>query len=175
MPSLIDDADFLAELDKLETVPPPPELDVLSAYWNHPGRVEETNDRFPALMPIAPAPAPAARHTRSAKTGRPVRLEKPLRLETPGRIEMPLRPEVPSRSESPVMPKRPVRPAHVDEIGRSAHTSEGYETAVSGPQPLRVPAVLAALTVVLCFGVGAGSAALVFHDRVAQIAVAWAK
>jgi hypothetical protein len=175
MPSLIDDADFLAELDKLEAVPPPPELDVLSAYWNHATRVEEAGGQLPALTPIAVAPAPPARHTRSAKPGRPVRLEKPLRLDTPGRIEMPLRPEVPARSERPALPKRPVRPAHVDEIGKSGYTSEQHERAVSEPQPLRVPAALAALTIVLCFSAGAGSAALVFHDRVAQIAVTWRK
>ena len=173
MPSLIDDADFLAELDKLETVPPPPDLDVLSAYWNHATRVEEAGGQLPALTRIAAAPA--ARHARSAKPGGPVRPEKPLRLETPGRIETPRRQEAPARSERPVQLKRPVRPAHVDEIGKIEHASVEHERAVSGPQSLRVPAALAALVVVLSFGAGAGSAALVFHDRVAQIAVAWTK
>ena len=42
-------------------------------------------------------------------------------------------------------------------------------------QQVLVPAALVALTVVLCFGAGAGSAALVFHDRVTQIAATWAK
>jgi hypothetical protein len=166
LPSLIDDADFLAELDKLETTPARPRADA-----HHVARPQEADEgRVSAPVAAAVAPAPV-RQIRSAKPVQPVRLEKPLRLEPPsgpGRIESPFRPVAPARSERPAKPERPVHPGHVDEIG-------DVTRGVAVRQQVMVPAALVALTVVLCLGVGAGSAALVFHDRVAQIAVTWKK
>jgi hypothetical protein len=170
LPSLIDDAEFLAELDKLETAPARPTADAHRA--SRPEGADE--GRASAVMPALAAPAPGApvRRIRSAKPVQPVPLEKPLRFEPPsgpGRIENPFRPVAPARSERPVKPERPVHPVHVDEIGDAA------VKGVAVRQQVLVPAALVALTVVLCLGAGAGSAALVFHDRVAQIVVTWAK
>jgi hypothetical protein len=167
LPSLIDDADFLAELDKLETTPARPRPD--AHHVSRPEGVDE--DRVSAPVQAAVAPAPV-RQTRSAKPVQPVRIEKPLRLEPPsgpGRIENPFRPAAPARFERPAKPERPVHPGHVDEIG------DAVASGVAVRQEVLVPATLVALTVVLCLGAGAGSAALVFHDRVAQIAVTWKK
>jgi hypothetical protein len=181
-PSLIDDVDFLAELDKLEANPGQPRGDAHSAYARHASRSDGADEgRESAVLP-GPAPvAPVRRSTLSAKPVRPVVLEtKPLRLETPptpgpGRIERPFRPDAPARPEKPVRVERPVRPAHVDEIGETGQIQATRASAVSGPQPRRAPAGLAALTIVLCLGVGAGSAAMMFHDRVAQIVLTWRK
>jgi hypothetical protein len=184
IPSLIDDVDFLAELDKLETNPAPARSDVHSAHAHHASRSDDADQgRVFAVLP-GPAPvaagAPVRRSTLSAKPARPVPLEKPLRLETPpapgpGRIDRPSRPDAPARPERPVRVERPVRPAHVDEIGEIGQAHPTGLSAVSGPQPRRVSAGLTALTIVLCLGVGAGSAAMMFHDRVAQVVATWKK
>ena len=68
----------------------------------------------------------------------------------------------------------PSRPVHVDEIGQSALSRATVLTTGSASQPRLVSASLAALTIVLCFTAGAGSAALVFHDRVSLIVAHWA-
>ena len=178
LPSLIDDANFMAELDKLERDPGQPEADALSVYWEQAARVDEPGEgrlSAGALAPPGPAIELPVRPTRSGKSVRPVRVEKRLKLETPGRIEVPSRPEGPARSETSTQPKRPVRPAHADEIGRSARKRATVVTAGSTSQARLVPTSLALLTVALCFCAGAGSAALVFHDRVGQIAVTWKK
>jgi len=172
IPSLLDNSEFLAELDKLEGDPAQPKANAISAYEKHRSRVDGADEgRLSTVLaePRATAPAVGVRRSRSAKPVQPVRLEKPLRLEAPGRIENPFRPETPVRSERPVKAERPLRPVHVDEIGDTSGR------AASVRQPLLVPALLVALTVVLCFGAGAGSAVLVFHDRVAQIAATWGK
>jgi hypothetical protein len=184
IPSLIDDVDFLAELDKLETNPAPPRSDAHSAHARHASRSDGADqDRVFAVLP-EPAPvaagAPVRRSTLSAKPARPVPLEKPLRLETPptpgpDRIDRPFRPDAPARPERPVRVQRPVRPAHVDEIGETAQAHATGLSAVSGPQPRGVSAGLTALTIVLCLGIGAGSAAMMFHDRVAQVVATWKK
>ena len=134
---------------------------------------------------------------RSATRTRRVRLERPPAIPT--RIEMPLQPEAPARLETLVQPERPVEPArpgdperrvkrakpirlevppapgHVDEIGKGVEAREAREHAGSASRLQRVPASLAVLTIVLCFSTGAGSAALVFGGRVAQITATWAK
>ena len=160
--SLIDDVDFMAELDNMEGT--------------------------------------EARAVQSGKRARSARLERPVRPPAiPTRIEMPLQPETPAPLETLVQPERPVQPArpvdperrvkparpirlempappgHVDEIGESVEAREAEEHAVSASRLRRVPASLVALTIALCFSTGAGSAALVFHGRVAQISATWAK
>jgi hypothetical protein len=173
-PSIIDDAGFLDELDKLEGHPEPPEVDVLSAYWDHAMRTDaDDQQHLPALVPESPAIAPVVRSVRSAKTPRPLRLGQPLRLETP------VRAHTPERTDAPFWPQAPAQPAarvQSDSSARSEHVDgTGESDAALTPESRRVSLSVAALMVVLCLGVGAGSAALVFHDRVAQIAVSWWK
>ena len=188
MPSLIDDADFLAEIDKLETGPTAFEGDAHSVYWEQASRVDEAGEgRIAARLPEAPASEPLVQRARSAKPVRPVQIEKRVRTGTPpsqrvgrvgdadpGRIDTPSRPEGPARQERPVHRERPVPPVHVDEIGQSALSHPTVLTTGSASQPRLVSATLAALTIVLCFTAGAGSAALVFHDRVSLIVTHWA-
>jgi hypothetical protein len=183
VPSLIDDADFLAEIDKLETGPAPPGADADSVYWDQASSVDDADEgRIDARMPQAPGLVPEGERTRSAKPVQPVRTEKRVRTETPssprvgrvgdpgpGRIDRPCGPEGPAHRE------RPVPPTHVDEIGQSTRTHARELTAGSASRPRLVPASLLMLTVVLGFSAGAGSAALVFHDRITQIAVMWGK
>jgi len=175
-PSIIDDAGFLDELDKLEGDPAQPAVDVLSAYWDHALRTDaDDQHHLTTLMPEQPAlaPEPMVERLRSAKPLRPVRLERPVRVETPARrdtpdrIDAPFWPQAPAEPATRVHADSPERPAHVDEIGD--------RDAASAAEPTHVPLLVAALMVVLCLGVGAGSAALVFHDRVAQIVVTWTR
>ena len=175
-PSIIDDAGFLDELDKLEGDPAQPAVDVLSAYWDHALRTDaDDQHHLMTLMPVEPAlaPEPVVERVRSAKPLRPIRLERPVRLETPARHDTPDRTEAPFWSQAPAEPAMrvqsdsPDRPAHVDEIGD--------RDAAPAPESKHVSLPVAALMVVLCLVVGAGSAALVFHDRVAQIVVTWAR
>jgi hypothetical protein len=172
-PSIIDDVGFLDQLDKLEPVAAP-EVDVLSAYWDHALRTDAADEsRLPVLAPepAALAPEPPVRHVRSAQTVRPIRFEKGVRPEkTSGRIAAPGWPEPAVRPEMPVQLEWPLRPEHLDEIGEPVTVD-----AMSTAPPRHVPLSLATLMVVFCLGVGAGSAALVFHDRVAQIVVTWSK
>jgi hypothetical protein len=147
LPSLIDDADFLAELDRMENGPAPPDAE--------------------------PAPKPAGPDKLQHSQPRRLKLEPPATPATPPRREAPIRPE----------PETPMPPAHIAEIGdrarapRAAVHVPAPSATVAAPivQPRGVPAALAALTVVVGLTVGAGSAALLFHDRVAQIVVTWAK
>jgi hypothetical protein len=188
IPSLIDDADFLAAIDKLETDPAPHEADAVSDYWEQASRVDEGEDRSDARMQQAPGLAPRVQRTRSAEPVPPVRIEKRVRTETPSsprvgrvgdpgpdRIDTPVRPDGPARHDRPVHRERPVPPAHVDEIGQSARTRANELAAGSASLQRLVPASLVVLTVVLCYGAGAGSAALVFRDRVEQVVATWQK
>jgi hypothetical protein len=177
-PSLIDDADFLAELDKMENGPKDLEGDARSASWEQALEADATDDApLPRARPERPAAAPEPPPVRraapaKAQPAKPARPERPLRLDPPARPAATVRPNAPDRPERPA---RPARPVHVDEIGTREQRMDAVDAVASGLEPRRIPAALAALTVVLCLGVGAGSAALVFHDRVAQIVVTWAK
>jgi hypothetical protein len=177
-PSLIDDADFLAELDKMENGPGALEGDT-SANWEQALETEASDDaRVTGARPAPPAAAPEPPPVRRAAPAKPARPEKPVRPERPLRLDPPARPASTVRPETPDRPERPARPArpvHVDEIGTRERAMEAADADASGLEPRRIPAALAALTVVLCLGVGAGSAALVFHDRVAQIVVTWGR
>jgi hypothetical protein len=167
-PSIIDDVGFLDELDKLEAVPGP-EIDVLSAYWDHAMRTDAADEgRLPVLMPEPAAlpPEPAARPVRSLNTVRPVRFEKRVRP-----VDAPFWPEAASRPVMPVALNSPLRPVYLDEIAER----EAGADAGAAARPRQVSLSLATLMVVLCLGAGAGSAALVFQDRVAQIVVTWGK
>ena len=187
--SLIDDINFMAELDNMESPDKP------GGAFSIDGDLFEsaTGDEVPeGALAARFARVPETREVQSAKSARRVRTVQP--ATTPTRIEMPHQPGTPARLETRAQPERPVQPArpvdperrvkpmkpirlempgapaHVDEIGK-----ERAERAVSASSLQRVPALLAALTIVLCFSAGAGSAALVFHDRVAQITATWAK
>jgi hypothetical protein len=145
VPSLIDDADFLAELDRMESGPERPAPSV--------------SEPAPVRRAAAPKPAMPA-------------INPPRRL----------------RLEPPAKPAAPPRPAHIAEIGDRVRAPKlAHVTAPKAPvaapmaataplaQPRRVPATIAALTVFLGLTVGAGSAALLFHDRVERIVVTWTK
>jgi hypothetical protein len=186
--SLIDDVHFMAELDRMES---PGQSD--GAFSGDGDLFESTNlEEVPAAVAATTARMPDTPAVHSAKPALPVRLRRP--ATTPTRIETPHQPGMPERRETLVQPERPVQPArtidperrakppkpiqperpaappHVDEIGM--RMDAGEHGASSSTRP-RVPALLAALTIVLCFSAGAGSAALVFHERVAQITATW--
>ena len=64
-PSIIDDVGFLDQLDKLEAVAAP-EIDVLSAYWDHALRTDAADESgLPVLAPEPAAVAPEPGSIRS--------------------------------------------------------------------------------------------------------------
>jgi hypothetical protein len=154
VPSLIDDAEFLAELDRMDDGSP------LASE---------------AERPVAPQ-NPAAPQA-------PQRL----RFEPPARPAAPPPPTTPSHPERETPPRRvhdiPARPAPVEEIGTRPRTVRKIAPVFEPPpQPAAIASVpqtrtlstrLAALTVVLGLMVGAGSAALLFQQRVTLIVAAW--
>ena len=156
VPSLIDDAEFLAELDRMDD-----------------GSVVASEEERP-VAPEKPAAPQAPRR---------LRVEPPARPAAPPRTEAPLHPE----REPPPRPARetPRRPAPVAEIGTRPRTVRKIAPPAPEPapqpptpvaataQPRIVPTKLAALTVVLGLMVGAGSAALLFQERVTLIVAAW--
>jgi hypothetical protein len=182
VPSLIDDADFLAELDRMESGPATPDA------GRAPAPAEDSTQTEPAPMswPMPEQEEPPAREplpVRRAAASTPASPEKPLRPQPQRRLRL----EPPAMPATPPRPDReaPMRPAHIAEIGERARaprpTASNATVAQTAPvaTPIapsgRVPTMVASLTVVLGLTVGAGSAALLFHDRVAQIVVTWAK
>jgi hypothetical protein len=174
VPSLIDDADFLAELDRMDTDAAPPRAAAGSAYWDQASLAEEGQGEVLVTQArTASAPDSPPRRARSAKPVRPVQLEKRAPPETPSRIDVPFRPEAPARPAQPAHRERPIAPEHVDEIGETRRTLATELMAPSVSATRYVSRRVAVATVVLCFSFGAGSAALVFQHRVSLIVALW--
>ncbi len=183
MPSLMDDEQFLQELEKLVIEPNRAERTLAPApaagFWSPEPRftangdaletAEEESDLESFFEPeLTPAVEPAA-EPEAAVAPRPQRrnrleLTPSVRRESGPREEpLPIR-----RGFAEVAPASGTAPA----VAAVAEALEQREYAAAA-QHQGVPRIVAALVIVACVGTGAGASAYVFRDRVSQIVTSW--
>jgi hypothetical protein len=149
MPSLLDDGAFLEELEKLETGTPRPQPVSRPPFW---GGAAPVSNAKPVARQAVPAGAEA---TPAAQDGAEIA------ADAPGNAHM--------GHDAFVWPETVDAPSLT---GEHAYYEDG-EQVTAPRQRGSVSSRLAALVIVVGVIAGAGSAAMVFHDRVDRIVTAW--